>query len=177
MRDEIDSAPRKTAGGFLTPEELLMGSEGEHEVEIPAEVLRPLVRGEGRPRRMDGKIRIRPLTVRDVQLIAKAAKTDEVMTSVLMIQQALVEPKLKQQEIAAMHGGLVKFLVEQINRLSGLMTEEDDIRALAESPIAKAFFLLAKEFHWTPDEVKSLTIGQILAYLELLNQSKRLTAV
>ncbi len=177
MRSQREGGAQSSSPIILTPEELLIGSEGEFDVEVPSAVLRPSVGSETVATHCGKKIRLRPLTVRDVQLIAKAAKTDEVLTSVLMIQQALVEPKLKQQEIAGMHSGLVKFLVEQINRLSGLTTEQDELNALAESPIAKAFFVLAKEFHWTPEEVKSLTIGQILGYLELLNQSKRLTAV
>jgi hypothetical protein len=177
MRSQREGSTQSSSPVLLTLEELLIGSEGELEVEVPAAILHPSVGSETAPTHCRKKIRLRPLTVRDVQLIAKAAKTDEVLTSVLMIQQALVEPKLKQQEIARMHSGLVKFLMEQINRLSGLTTEQDELKAFAESPIAKAFFVLAKEFHWTPDEVKSLTIGQILGYLELLNQSKRLTAL
>lgn len=177
MHSQFDDGSQNGTPVFLTPEELLLGGEGEFELEVPADVLRPALESDASRHRCGRKIRLRPLTVRDVQLIAKAAKADEVMTSVLMIQQALVEPRLKQQDIAGMHSGLVKFLLEQINRISGLTTEQDELKAFTESPIAKAFYVLAKEFHWTPEEVKSLTIGQILGYLELLNQSKRVTAL
>lgn len=44
-----------------------------------------------------------------------------------MIQQAAVEPTLKQKDIAKMHGGLVRFLVDRINQISGLSTTEDEI--------------------------------------------------
>ena len=158
---------------YVSPEELMAGREMTFEVGIPPSVLRPSA--DGRP---DGdaatkKIKLRPLTVRDVQLIAKAAKDDEVLTSVLMIQRAVVEPQLKQNEIADMHSGLVGFLVEHINRISGLSTTEDEVKEMAESPIVRAFFVLAKEFNWTPQQVKEMTVGQVLGYLELLNQTKR----
>jgi hypothetical protein len=36
-----------------------------------------------------------------------------------------------------------------------------------QAPLAKACFILAKEFGWTPEEVSGMTIGQILLYLEM----------
>jgi hypothetical protein len=157
---------------YVSPEELMSGRELTYEIGIPPAVLRPSA--DGRPADGDAKvIKLRPLTVRDVQLIAKAARDDEVLTSVLMIQRAVVEPQLKQNEIADMHSGLVGFLVDHINRISGLSTTEDEVKELAEAPIVRAFFVLAKEFNWTPQQVKEMTVGQVLGYLELLNQSKR----
>ena len=158
---------------YVSPEELMAGREMTFEVGIPPAVLRPSVDGQPDGSGAAKKIKLRPLTVKDVQLIAKAAKDDEVLTSVLMIQRAVVEPPLKQNEIADMHSGLVGFLVEHINRISGLSTTEDEVRELAESPIVRAFFVLAKEFNWTPQQVKEMTVGQVLGYLELLNQTKR----
>jgi hypothetical protein len=154
-------------------EELMAGREMTFEVGIPPGVLRPAAAGQPADGGAAKKIKLRPLTVRDVQLIAKAAKDDEVLTSVLMIQRAVVEPQLKQNEIADMHSGLVGFLVEHINRISGLSTTEDEVKELAESPIVRAFFVLAKEFNWTPQQVKEMTVGQVIGYLELLNQTKR----
>ena len=72
-----------------------------------------------------------------------------------------------------MHSGLVSFLIDSINRISGLSTTEDEMEEIAESPIVRAFFVLAKEFNWTPEQVKEMTVGQILGYLEMLNQTKR----
>jgi hypothetical protein len=155
---------------LITPEELLAGKELTYDVEVPPSVL---AAGEA-PRGGEArKVRLRPLTIKDVQLIAKAAQDDEVLTSVLMIHRAVVEPKLKQNEIAEMPGGLVRFLVERINRISGLSAGEDELKEIAGSPIVQAFFVLAKEFHWTPQQVKQMTVGQIIGYLELLNQTRR----
>jgi hypothetical protein len=158
---------------FVTAEELLAGREMTFEVEIPAQILSPsLENGNGNGQQAK-KIQLRPLTVKDVQLIAKGAKDDEVLTSVLMIQKSVVEPALKQSDIAGMHSGLVRFLVDAINRISGLSTTEDEMKVIVESPIVRAFFVLAKEFNWTPQQVREMTVGQILGYLELLNQNKQ----
>ena len=152
----------------VTAEELLAGKDATYDVAIPAEVLRPGNSG-GPP----GTVRLRPLTVKDVQLIARAAQDDEVLASVLMIQRSLVEAPLKQAQVAGLSSGLVKFLVERINAISGLSTPEDDVREMARAPLVQAFFVLAREFNWTPQQVRELTVGQILDYLELLNQGRR----
>jgi hypothetical protein len=158
---------------FITPEELLAGNTTTFDVEIPAALLEPEIDG-AQPRSASArKIRLRPLTVKDIQLIAKAAKDDEVLTSVLMIQKSVVEPPLKQNQIGDFRGGLVSFLVDHINRISGLTTTEDELRAISDAPIVQAFFLLAKEFNWTPQQVRELTIGQIVGYVEFLNQTRR----
>jgi hypothetical protein len=159
-----------TAATFLTPEDLLAGRDAVFDVEVPGEVLRPAAEADGDPV-PGGRVRLRPLTVGDVQLIAKAAREDGVLTSVLMIQRALVEPQLKQAEIAALHGGLVAFLVERINRISGLTSTDDDLRALSESPLVQAFFILAREFHWTPEQLRGMTVGEVFAYLEMAQRS------
>jgi hypothetical protein len=157
---------------LVTPEDLLAGHELTYDVVIPEAILSPSL-GKAESVGENKKIRLRPLTLHDIQLIAKAARDDEVLTSVLMIQKAVVEPPLKQSQIAEMHSGLVGFLVDCINRISGMSTDEDEIRQIANTPIVRAFYVLAKEFHWTPDQVREMTVGQILGYLELLNQSKR----
>jgi hypothetical protein len=156
---------------LITPEELLAGKELTYDVEVPLSVL--AAREESERNSEAKKIRLRPLTIKDVQLIARAAQDDEVLTSELMIHRAVVEPKLKQNEIADMPGGLVRFLVERINRISGLSAGADELKEMAGSPIVQAFFVLAKEFNWTPQQVKQMTVGQIIGYLELLNNSKR----
>jgi hypothetical protein len=156
---------------FVTAEELLAGREMTFEIDIPAHILSPSL--DTNANGHEGKkIQLRPLTVKDVQLIAKGAKDDEVLTSVLMIQRSIVEPALKQSDIAGMHSGLVRFLVDAINRISGLSTTEDEMKGIVESPIVRAFFVLAKEFNWTPQQVREMTVGQILGYLELLHQTK-----
>ena len=160
---------------IVTPEELLAGKEMTYDVVIPADILHPSLEDQRDGKGSSKHIRLRHLTVKDVQLIAKAARDDEVLTSVLMIQRAVVEPPLKQNQVAEMHSGLVGFLVDRINQISGLTTGEDELHALAEAPLMRMFFALAKEFNWTPDQVRQLTVGQIIGYLELLNQSKRST--
>src|SRR5260370_21869346 len=156
---------------LITPEELLAGKALTYDVEVPPSVL---AAGEEGPRNSEAKkIRLRPLTIKDVQLIAKAAQDDEVLTSELMIHRAVVEPKLKQNEIAEMPGGLVRFLVERINRISGLSAGADELKEMAGSPIEQAFFVLAREFNWTPQQVKQMTVGQIIGDLELLKPTKR----
>ena len=157
---------------FLTPEELLAGNSATFDVEIPAAILRPTADGLAAP--LERKARLRTLTVKDIQLIARAAQDDEVLTSALMIQKALVEPPLKPAQIQEFHGGLVSFLVDRINRISGLTTTDGELQEIADAPIVQAFFLLAKEFHWTPAQVRELTLGQVLGYLEFLNKTKRL---
>lgn len=158
---------------LVKPEELMAGKEITFDVPIPPGVLHPSL--EEQPANGDEpkQIRLRPLTVQDIQLITKAAKDDEVLISMLMIQQAAVDPRLTRNEINRMHGGLVRYLVDCINRISGLNTSEDEVQAITESPIVRAFFVLAREFHWTPQQVREMTVGQILSYLELLNQTRR----
>jgi hypothetical protein len=168
----IDTAP-PGAVELATPEELMAGSELTYDVEIPATLLQPTVDAAPRAPMPTRRVRIRPLTVRDVQLIAKAAKSDEVITSVLMVQRAVVEPPLKERDVAQMHGGLVRFLVERINEVSGLSAGDDDLRAIADSPLVQAFVVLAREFGWTPEQVKRLTLAQLVGYLEVLGRAQR----
>ena len=160
------------SAALITPEELFAGNTATFDVEIPPSLLDS--EGAGAPASGPVRtIRLRPLTVKDIQLIAKAAKDDEVLTSVLMIQKAVVEPPLKQSDVASMRSGLVSFLVDRINHVSGLTTTEDELRAIADAPIVQAFYLLAKEFNWTPQQVRELTIGQVVGYLECLNQGRK----
>ena len=158
---------------LVTPEELLAGHDLTFDVTLPPDILQPSLDDAPAPNGEPRRIRLRPLTIHDVQLIGKAAKDDEILTSLLMIQQAVVEPKLTQAQVARMHSGLVSFLVRCINRISGLTTAEDDLRAIAESPLVRAFYILAREFNWTPQQVQAMTVGQILGYLELLNETRQ----
>lgn len=147
----------------LTAEELLAGSSLTHAVEIPAEILR----GEGK---VAGRVLLRPLTVRDLQRIGKAAQDDEAISAALMIQEALVEPKLRLEQVSLLPAGVARFLVQRINDLSGVSTARDELEDLVQAPLARACFILAREFSWTPEEVSGMTIGQILLYLEMAHQ-------
>jgi len=114
---------------------------------------------------------LRPLTVRDLQRIGKAAREDEGLSAALIIQQALVEPALKLEQVSQLPAGLARFLVERINDISGISTPRNALEELVQAPLAKACFVLAKEFGWTPEEVSGMTIGQILLYLEMAHGS------
>ena len=57
--------------------------------------------------------------------------------------------------------------MERINHFSGINTPRNELEELVQAPLAKACFILAKEFGWTPEEVSGMTIGQILLYLEM----------
>jgi hypothetical protein len=144
----------------LTAEELLAGSSLTHEVKIPPEFLC------GAP--ADAGVLLRPLNVQDLQRIGKAAKNDRSLSAALMIQQAMVSPAMKLEEIVRLPAGLAGFLVDRINSISGIDTPRSALQELVQAPLAKACFVLAKEFGWTPEEVSGMTIGQILLYLEMV---------
>ncbi|MBV9408858.1 MAG: hypothetical protein JO164_08530, partial [Candidatus Eremiobacteraeota bacterium] len=57
---------------------------------------------------------------------------------------------------------------DRINEISGIDTPQNALEELVQAPLAKACFVLAREFGWTPDQVSGMTIGQILLYLEMM---------
>ncbi|MES1241719.1 MAG: hypothetical protein ABUT39_08890 [Acidobacteriota bacterium] len=144
----------------LSAEELLAGGSLTHEVTLPA----GLLGGDGSA---DPRVVLRPLTVRDLQRIGKAAQDDEGMSAALMVQQALVQPQLKLDQVSSLPAGVARFLVDRINEISGISTPRNALEELVQAPLARACFVLAKEFGWTPEEVSGMTIGQILLYLEM----------
>lgn len=146
----------------LTAEDLLAGSSLTHVVDVPASLV-----GAGDP----GTVTLRPLTVRDVQLVAHAAKDDRELAAVLMISRALVEPPLTADQAGRLPAGLARFLVDSINELSGIDTPRDRLAELVQAPLAKACFVLADEFGWTAEDVTGMTIGQILMYLEMAGRA------
>jgi hypothetical protein len=84
-----------------------------------------------------------------------------------MIQQALVSPALGPEQVSALPAGVARFLLERINAVSGISTPRDELEELVQAPLARACYVLAREFGWTPEEVSGMTIGQILLYLEM----------
>ncbi|CAN5144384.1 hypothetical protein BH18ACT4_BH18ACT4_08430 [soil metagenome] len=150
----------------LTVDDLLIGSGTTYEVAIPAAVLRP-TEGEGPD---VGRVVLRPLVLADIQRIHKAAHDSLELTSVLMVQQSLVEPKLSVDQTNRLHAGLVQFLLGEVNRVSGLALSSDELESAVQAPLARACFTLSREFGWTPDECAGLTIGQVLLYLEMLGR-------
>lgn len=150
----------------LTCDELLAGGSLNHEVTIPVDLLP----GNGQ-RPLEPRVTLRPLTVRDLQRIGKATREDENLSAALMIQQSLVEPSLDVDQIGKMPAGLARFLLDRINSISGISTPRNALEELVQAPLAKACFILGKEFGWTPEEVSGMTIGQILLYLEMAHRN------
>jgi hypothetical protein len=149
-------------------EDLLLGGRGTHTVVVPADVLAPAgTSGETAAGTMS--VELRPLVLADVARLQRAARDDRALTSVLMVQQAMVFPAVTLEQVNAMHCGLVEFLVGHVNRISGLRMGRDELDAVVRAPLARACFELARQFGWTPDECAALTVGQILVYLEMLS--------
>ena len=144
----------------LSAEDLLAGASQQHEAEIPAHLLGTA----GTP----GTVSLRPLTVRDIQRVSSAAREQAALTSVLMVQQALVRPSLSVDQVAQLPAGLVEHLLGQVNRISGLAVSAEDVDRAVRAPLSRACFVLAREFGWTPEQCSQLTVGQILLYLEML---------
>ncbi len=152
---------------LLTPQELLAGSLLQHEVEIPAGVLRPgqADDGEHATRHI---VRLRPLKVASLALISRAAHDDAALVPLLMIKESLVEPQLGFDEIRSLHAGLVQFLVAAVHRISGLQADGEAVRAASDSAIGEAHLRLARHYGWTPSQVAELTPGQMAVYLSAL---------
>jgi hypothetical protein len=146
----------------LTSNDLLAGSAQKYTITIPASVL-----AEGDPAG-GGEVLMRPLTVSDVQRIGKAARDQDVLTTLLMVQQSLVEPAMSVDQVGKLPAGLAQFLLAEVNRISGLSLNQDELRNAVKAPLARAVFVLAREFGWTPAECSELTVGQVLLYLEML---------
>lgn len=152
-------------GGFLSADELLAGSVLRFEVEVPAHLLDASRNGA---MVSAGKLRLRPLTVADLQLITRAAKANEGLVAALMVRTAVEQPRLTMAQIQAMPIGLLEFLLAEVNRVSGLAMPADTLEAAAAAPIARAAHLLARQFGWTPQQIGELTLGQILLHLQML---------
>jgi hypothetical protein len=101
---------------YLTPEDLLAGSNSVFNVAIPMAVLRP---GECSSDQ-DMVVQLRPLNIGTFELIMKAAKSDPGLIPLLMIKESLVQPRLSLEQVKGMHLGLVNFLIAHIRAISGL---------------------------------------------------------
>jgi hypothetical protein len=148
----------------LSAQDLLAGAGSRHTVVIPGELL-PAGESGGIPA---GEVVLRPLTLRDVQRVTQAAKDDRVLISAVMVQQALVQPELSVDQVASLPAGLVRFLLQATNRLSGLEVGAGELEAAVREPVVRACFVLSREFGWTPQQCSELTLGQVLLYLEML---------
>ena len=149
--------------GYLSADDLLAGATVTHDIVLPAGCANGVV---------DAKVKLRPLTVRDLQRVTKAAKDDDRLLSVLLLREALVEPQLNFDQVHALPAGVARYLVDELNRISGLKVGEPGMSEAIEAPLARACFVLAREFGWSPQEVGEMTVGQILLYLEMINQHR-----
>lgn len=157
---------------MLSAEELLAGATLSYEVEVPPEVLQPASGGQAL-KNGASQVRLKPLTVQDLQLISRAAKENDTLVATLMVQRALAEPEMSIAQVSVMHVGLVQYLLEQVNRISGITATTDQLAAAAEAPLNKAAFILSREFGWTPEQVSELTLGQVLLNLQMLKEKPR----
>ena len=162
---------------YLNADEILAGGSLAYDVDVPAQVLSPTA-VEGGFESLEGpggKVRLRPLTVKLLQQLTRAAKENDGLLSVLMLKEALIEPKLSLDQINSLHSGLARFLLDAVNRISGI--SQSGLDEAVQAPLAKACFVLAKEFGWSPEEVGKMTMAQILLYLEMIRQNRRAETV
>ena len=171
---------------MLTADELLAGGELAFDIAIPAGILDPAGASESlshppsseRPSpeksSAEKRVKLKPLTVKELQRISRAAKDSDNLTATLMVQASLLEPAMTVIQVGAMHAGLVEYLLEQVNRISGISSGAEELNQAAEDPLAKAAFILAKEFSWTPQDINNLTLGQVVLHLQMLkNQQEK----
>ena len=164
MEDIAQTQAQAQATTFLSADELLAGSTLRFEVDIPAALLDPSRPG------LAGRVRLRPLTVTDLQLVSRAARDSDSLVAALMVKTSLEEPRLTLPQVNALPIGLMEFLLAEVNRVSGLAIEPEALDVAAEQPIARAAHVLAQRFGWTPQQIGELTLGQILLHLQMLRE-------
>ena len=145
---------------MLSAEELLAGSHEISEIEIPQSLL-------GSTPQADRLVHLKPLSVDDLRLINRAARDNDDLTAALMVQRALVQPELSAQEVNGMSAGLLQFLLDQVNRISGIHVSEQELSEAMQDPLAQASLQLAREYGWTPEQIGELTMGQVLMHLQM----------
>jgi hypothetical protein len=167
------TAREATMAAPLTAEALLASGTATHAVRIPASLLRGAAATSGGGDGPGGEVTLRPLLVRDVDRVVRAAREQRVLASVLMVQQALVAPRMSVEQVGDLPAGVVQFLADRVNAISGLSVDEDELERAVRAPLARACFILAREFGWTPTECAELTVGQVLLYLEMIARDER----
>jgi len=90
-----------------------------------------------------------------------------------MVQQALVAPKMTVEQVGSLSAGLVQYLLRRVNQISGLDLSDEDLDKAVKAPLARACFVLSRDFGWTPAECSELTVGQVLLYLEMLARDQK----
>ena len=151
---------------MLTAADLLAGADAVRDVEVPADLLGGLAAAPD-----DRRVRLKPLTVNDLRLVARAARDNDELTAALMVQLSLVEPALTVRDVARMPVGLLQFLLREVNTISGISASEEQVARAIEDPLAQAAFRLSQAFGWTPEQIGKLTMGEVLAHLQLLKSA------
>jgi len=155
---------------YLTSEELLAGSSLSYDLDVPADIINPGQMATDNESAL--KIKLKPLSMNAVQRILKAAKDDDGLMSALMVKEAVIEPVLSYDATMKLNSGLIRFILNEVQRISGLKASEDELTDAVQQPMAKACFILAKEFGWSPQQVAELTLGQVLMYVEMIRQNR-----
>lgn len=151
---------------MLTAADLLAGADAIRDVEVPADLLGALAAPPD-----DRRVRLKPLTVNDLRLVARAARDNDELTAALMVQRSLVEPALTVRDVSRMPVGLLQFLLREVNAISGISASEEQVARAIEDPLAQAAFRLSQAFGWTPEQIGKLTMGEVLAHLQLLKSA------
>jgi hypothetical protein len=162
VADAMVDAAAEARSDFLSADELLAGSTLRYEVEVP-----PVFVDASRA---GARVRLRPLTVSDLQLVTRAARADGALVAALMVKTAVEEPRLTLAQVNAMPAGLLEFLLAEVNRVSGLAVPPQSLEDAAEQPLARAAHVLATRFGWTPQQLGEMTLGQILLHLQMLRE-------
>lgn len=105
----------------VTAEELVQGASPEYELAIPLNIVNPAGNKDTGDKTMI--IKIKTLTIEVFQLILKAARDDDSLIPLLVVKEAVIEPKLTFNQIKRMHVGLITFIVERIREVSGMTGE------------------------------------------------------
>jgi hypothetical protein len=150
----------------LTAADLLGGADAIRDVDVPADLLGGLAAPPD-----DRRVRLKPLTVNDLRLVARAARDNDELTAALMVQRSLVEPALTVRDVSRMPVGLLQFLLREVNAVSGISASEEQVARAIEDPLAQAAFRLSQAFGWTPEQIGKLTMGEVLAHLQLLKSA------
>ena len=145
---------------LLGADELLAGAALRFEIEVPAALIDSA--------RTPAKVRLRPLTVLDLQRITRAARESDQLVAALMVKSAVEAPPLSIAQVQSMSIGLLEFLLAQVNRVSGLALAPAALEQAADAPIARAALVLSQQLGWTPEQIGQLTLGQILLHLQML---------
>ncbi len=151
---------------MLSADTLLSGSALTVDVEVPRRLL-------GGTDGEDPRVRLKPLSVHDLRLIGRAARESDELTAALMVQRSLVEPILTVQQVSAMSAGLLQFLLQHVNRISGIHVSEEELADAMQDPLTQASLELAREFGWTPEQIGELTLGQMLLHLQMVRAQGR----